>query len=617
MELKDNGEKMQKNFDEGFDNILVFDFDKEYQEGAIINSNSLMSIRRTNVESLNGKWNFSPDVFYSVVRSRWFEETKQNRNGMPIPYDFSFDEWDVVDVPGVWNNQRKEFALYEGIGLYFREFSYSPQKDNRVYLRFNGANYETRIWFNKCYLGRHLGGFTPFCVDITEVLQDSNRLLVAVDNTRRAEQIPSFHYDWFNYGGLHRGVEIVEVPKAHIKNTYIQLSKKEENQFVYEVTVCGEAQEQGIAKSIPVIVKIKELGVHKEIFCEQTGEAGLYIGKGTLHIEENLIQKWSPSEPKLYEVEWGIEKDWLIDTIGFRRIEVEKQNIMLNGEKIFLKGMCVHEESQASLRAVTDSEITEMIVTAKELGCNFLRLTHYPHSDSVARIADELGMLLLEEIPVYWAIEFWNPATFKDAKNQLKELIFRDRNRASVIIWSVGNENPDSDVRYNFMKGLVETARELDSERLIGASCLIDVDECKIKDRLIELLDVVGINEYYGWYLKDFETLEAILSNYRTEKPLIITETGADAVCGLHSEKEEIYSEECQAAIYKKQFEVLLKYPFIQGITPWILFDYLSMRRMSILQNGYNLKGIIGADRKHKKLAYNVVYEVYHRGSNI
>lgn len=601
--------KKELRFDEGFDNILVFDYDTEYQNGVFISADTLVETGGRPALSLDGEWNFCPDVFRSLVRSRWFDEVKYNRDQLPIPYDFSFEECDRLHVPGVWNNQKEEYALYEGAGIYFKEFHYQANPGGRVFLKIGAANYETRIWLNKRYLGRHLGGFTPFCVEVTDCLEESNRLLLMVDNTRSKEQIPSLHYDWFNYGGIHRSVELVETPQTVIKNFHIRLSKDRKNQIDYSIAV--DAGRDGTDKEgVEAVITIDELNVKERIMCVRV-EDGSFTGNGFFCQDEKNLHLWNPDTPYLYKAKVMCQTDVLEDEIGFRRIETDGRMIRLNGESVFLKGMCVHEERPGHGRAVTEEDMKNTLETAKELGCNFLRLTHYPHNEWMAKLADHLGMMLWEEIPVYWALEFDNPKTFQDASNQLSEMIIRDRNRASVIIWSVGNENPDTDARYHFMKRLTETARSLDQSRLISASCLIDVESCKIRDRLIRELDIVGINEYYGWYLKDFGVLEKILENYEEDKPMIITETGADGVCGMHGSEDEIYTEECQAEIYRKQFEILLSHPFIRGTTPWILFDYASMRRMSSLQKGYNLKGIIGADRKHKKMAYRVVKKVY------
>ena len=171
----------------------------------------------------------------------------------------------------------------------------------------------------------------------------------------------------------------------------------------------------------------------------------------------------------------------------------------------------------------------------------------------MARIADELGFLLWEEIPVYWAIDFANPRTLFDARNQMLELVRRDRNRASVILWGVGNENEDSDARLAFMSDLAHSVKGLDSTRLVGAACLINREKFCIEDRLTAHIDVIGINEYFGWYEPDFCGLEKLLHASAPDKPVIISETGADALAGHHGKPTEFYTEECQAAVYAQQ----------------------------------------------------------------
>ena len=161
---------------------------------------------------------------------------------------------------------------------------------------------------------------------------------------------------------------------------------------------------------------------------------------------------------------------------------------------------------------------------AKELGCNFMRLAHYPHNEEMAKLADELGLLLWEEIPVYWAIRFEREKTYEDAQNQLRELINRDWNRASVIIWSVGNENADTDERLKFMSALAECAHREDETRMVSAACLVNAAKNKIEDRLMEYLDIIGINEYCGWYTPDFAMLPALMENSQPDKPVIVTE---------------------------------------------------------------------------------------------
>ena len=273
----------------------------------------------------------------------------------------------------------------------------------------------------------------------------------------------------------------------------------------------------------------------------------------------------------------------------------------------------MHEDDIALGRVTSEEDIRRRFEHARELGCNFLRLAHYPHHERVSEIADAVGLMLWEEIPVYWAIDFADPAVFADAENQLLELIRRDRNRASVIAWSVGNENADSDARLAFMGGLAEAARHADPTRLVTAACLVNPQTLRLEDRLADRLDVVGINEYFGWYERDFESLRTLLANARPGKPVIISETGAGAVAGLHGTADAPFTEERQAEFYRRQFAILGDFDWVRGASPWLLYDFRSERRKNAFQQGFNRKGLIAEDKQTKKAAFDVLAGEYRR----
>ena len=320
---------------------------------------------------------------------------------------------------------------------------------------------------------------------------------------------------------------------------------------------------------------------------------------------------WSPQDPYLYDVELICGEDKVTDKVGFREIRVEGRDILLNGKQIFLKGISCHEESVENGKGLTTEERLENIRIAKELGCNFMRVAHYPHNEEMAQLADREGILLWEEIPVYWAIRFTREATYQDAQNQLLELINRDWNRASVIIWSVGNENADTDERLEFMKNLAECAHREDSTRLVSAACLVSYQEMAIADRLAEYLDVIGLNEYMGWYTPDFGMLIKLFENSDPSKPVIVTEFGADAMPGHRGSIYDKGTEDCQTYVFEKQIETLKDIPYLKGMTPWILYDFRCPRRTSMIQGYYNRKGLLSPDKKYKKPAFFVLQKFY------
>lgn len=548
-------------------------------------------------ESLNGRWHYAVDQYDTCVRQKWFLERYTDERGFTLPVDYSFDEWPVIDLPCSWNTVDERFLLYEGSMIFTRTFEYSPvTEDEEVYLRIGAANYLMRIFLNGEYIGMHRGGSTPAYFILTGHLSAENRIIIQVDSTRRPEQVPTENTDWFNYGGLYRDIDIICVPAVHVKDFRIALVPDGTfSRIMAEVTLSAEV-------STTAFLTVDELGIRQEV--------NITSGRGDCVFECSPIL-WSPDTPKLYDLRLTCMNDTVSDRVGFREISVKDREILLNGEPMILRGISCHEDSVENGKALTCEERKDIIRTAKELGCNFMRLAHYPHHEEMAHLADEMGILLWEEIPVYWAIRFDRQKTYEDAANQLSELITRDHNRASVIIWSVGNENADSDERLTFMKGLADMAHETDKTRLVSAACLVDAVENRIADRLAEYLDVIGINEYCGWYTPDFDKLPELMANSDPDKPVIITEFGADALEGHHGTADDKGTEECQKHVYEKQTEVLGKIPYIKGMTPWILYDFRCPRRTSFIQNYYNRKGLLSETRKYRKPAFYVLQEFY------
>jgi beta-glucuronidase len=585
--------KESENFVESIHNE---NYEEQYLTSSFDNSNLIYDFGREK-ELLNGDWNFHIDQYDTCLRAKWYEENYKDKSGRFLPVDFDFDNWDTLKVPSCWNTQDEKYFYYEGPGVYTRKFRYINNGEERVYIKFGAINYEAKIFLNKKYLGYHRGGSTPFFVEVTGLLQEENRILVVADNTRKSNYVPSRNTDWFNYGGIYRDVELIRLPESFIKDFHIGLVP-DSNYKKIKVKIGVE----GCIAAGEAKIEIEELNILQNVIIAD--------GYGEIVLEAEP-QLWCPENPKLYDVRVNFCKDSISEKIGFREIRVEGREILLNGKGIFLKGVCCHEESVVNGKAISDEEIRENFRVAKEMNCNFMRLTHYTHTERAAQIADEMGIMLWEEIPVYWAIYFKNESTYQDAENQLCEMIKRDRNRASVIVWSVGNENEDTDARLKFMSSLALKAREIDSSRLVSAACLIDHVNLMIKDRLANFLDIIGVNEYYGWYDPDFTKLSKIFYNSNPDKPIIVTEFGADATAHARGTIDDLGTEDCQLNIYKKQISVLGEIPYIKGMTPWLLYDFRSPRRINNLQRGYNVKGLLSEDKKYKKPSYFLMKKFY------
>ena len=543
---------------------------------------------------LAGPWHFTPDLFDEGLRQRWFQDPPVPPAQWDRPRDADLWHADTLDVPACWTAARPEWRHFEGGAWYARIFQWTGPFP-RLALRVGAANYEARVFLNGAFVGSHRGGSTPCFLELTwYVRTGANHLLIQVDNRRLPGRVPMHHFDWFNHGGLYREVDLVPLPAVFIRSAALHWD--------------GEAIVAALTLSDPASGKAR-LAI-PSLDIASTIDIADGRGHARLPAAPHL---WSPEHPHLYDIDLRFAADKVTDRVGFRTIETSGEQILLNGAPIYLRGICVHEDDAALGKTVTEADLRRRVADAKALGCNALRLAHYPHHERMAELADEAGLLLWSEIPVYWAIAFEDPDTYADAENQLLELIARDRNRASVIIWGVGNENADTDARYAFMSRLAEAARAADPSRLVGAACLINRARFAIEDRLAAHLDIVGVNEYFGWYEPDFAGLERLLANSRPGQPVVISETGADALAGLHGGAGERFTEECQAAIYRRQLELVAAAPYVRGFFPWLLYDFRSERRQTGFQRGFNRKGLIAEDKRTRKLAFDVLAAHYTR----
>ena len=569
-------------------------------------------------QSLNGPWHVIPDPYQTglydfhnhELAKGWFvnEKAKPGDTG-PIDYDFAKAQ--TINVPGDWNTQKPEFFWYEGLMWYERDFDYTPPTATtlakpRTYLRVGAANYKSIFWVNGKKVCEHEGGFTAFACDATAALHPgSNFVIAAVDNTRHADGIPTTQTDWFNYGGLTREVSLITVPQAFIDQYDVHLSRTEPGVIEGWVHVIGGDPQT------PVAVEIPELQAHTAGPLGPAGRVPIRILNGNPSL-------WSPESPKLYKVILKAGSDSITDEIGFRTVETRGTEILLNGKPIFLRGVSVHAEAPYRTgRAWSDKDNETLLGWAKELGCNFVRLAHYPHDETMLRAADKMGILVWSENPVYWAVQFEKPEVYAKAEHQLDELIGTQRDHAAVILWSMANETPINDARTKFISDLAAHARTLDKTRLITAALLVHTDTTPqgsvkiVDDPLGQYLDVIGTNEYIGWYEQHPETADTTTWRIAYQKPQIMSEFGADAKAGLHGGPNDRWTEEYQANVFTHQLDMLNRMTQLRGMSPWVLMDFRSPRRpLAGIQDDFNRKGLV-SDQGEKKQAFSVLQKAY------
>jgi len=588
---------------------------------SVINAqNVFQNIPNRKTTTLNGKWHYVVDVYetgYYDYRYQprdlqknpgndayFLDVAPNDRSGL---HEYDFDTSPTMYVPGDWTSQVEKLFYYEGTVWFRKKFDYQKKKDNnRVFLNFGAVNYRADVYLNGKKLGFHEGGFTPFYFEVTNLLKEKdNSIVVKVDNKRKKEAVPTLNTDWWNYGGITRDVDLIETQSTYIADYSLHLQKGNTNLIEGYVSLNGDTKaNQSITLSIP------ELKINQTLTSDNNGWV-------SFDIKAKKINYWSPENPKLYAVKLTYNNQTLEDKIGFRTIEVKGSDILINNKSVFLRGISIHEENPMDGRRAYCKEDAELLLGwAKEMGCNFVRLAHYPHNEHMLRLADELGIMVWEENPVYWTIPFDNHDTYLLAEKQLKEVMMRDKNRASVIIWSMANETPRTDARLEFLKNLAATARKIDNTRLISAALEKNQIQGKentlgIDDPFMDYVDIISFNEYVGWYDGLPEKCERVHWEINYDKPVFISEFGGGALQGLHGDKLDRWTEDFQEDLYVKNIEMLRQIPQLRGMSPWILADFRSPRRMRpVIQDGWNRKGLI-SEKGTKKKAFFVLQEYY------
>ena len=581
----------------------------------------LINTSNRNITTLNGTWHYIVDPYetgYYNYRYEPYDQLSKNNNSAFYKnyhtdnklelVEYDFDKSPTLKVPGDWNSQKEKLFYYEGTIWFKRSFDYKLSKNkNRLFIYFGAINYKAEVYLNGTKLGIHEGGFTPFNFEVTSIIKSKNNFLVVkVDNKRFKEAIPTINTDWWNYGGITRDVKLIEEPSIFIQDYSIQLKKEDKN------TINGFIKLNNVLTKEKVTVSIPELNINKSFDTDIEGNI-------RFELKSKKITYWSPSSPKLYDVYIQTSYQKLKDEVGFRTIKTNGPDILLNGKSIFLRGICIHEENaMRGGRAYNEADALVALNWAKELNCNYVRLAHYPHNEYIIKLADKMGIMVWEEIPVYWTVDFSNKNSLNNAKNQLSEAINRDKNRASIIIWSMANETPLSNSRNEFLKTLISHTKSMDTTRLISAALEKHYKDGVniVDDEIGNYLDIVAFNQYTGWYGGSLEKAPDAKWDIKYNKPVVVSEFGGGALQGLHGTIKERWTEEYQEYLYQQNLKMIEKIPNIRGTSPWILTDFRSPKRvLPNIQDGWNRKGLI-SNNGNKKKAFFTVKEFYNKIEN-
>lgn len=554
--------------------------------------------------SLDGEWKVILDPAGAGDSKKIWEEKKPLKKTDFVEY--SFEGGPKLHVPGDFNTQMPELTYEEGTVWYKRTFDYILKPGKRLFLYFAAVNYSADVYLNGKKLGSHEGGFTPFQFELTDIVKEGdNDIVVRVNNARKKDGLPGMGYDWFNYGGITRSVTLIETHSSFVEDYFIQLKKHSNNEVLGWVRINGAHTQQRIRIQIP------ELKLDYKTLSDTSGLA-------IVHFTDN-IQLWSPGMAKLYKVVIQSPADTVTDYIGFRNVEVDGTKILLNGKPVFLKAVNIHEESPfKAARAYSEKDAQILLEWAKELGCNLVRLAHYPHNENMVKLAEKMGLMVWDEIPVYQNIEFATLGVKQKMELMMKEMVRRDRNRCGVVIWSLSNEtSPSLPGRNEALIEITNLCRMQDSTRLI-TSVINDQryedQTMHVWDTLYKYFDIMAINEYLGWYVPWQGKPADTKWEFVYQKPVFISEFGGEARYGNQTgAKDEANSwrEEYQEQIYRDQIDMFKGTPNLAGVCAWILVDYRSPVRMQpVYQNGYNRKGLL-SEKGEKKKAWFVLNQFY------
>ncbi|WPP49145.1 beta-glucuronidase [Catalinimonas niigatensis] len=570
-----------------------------------------------NTLNLSGMWEFKKD-------SLEVGETENWQNGLEGARS--------IAVPGSWNEQFADGRNYLGMAWYETE-SYVPAswQGQRIFLRVGSANYAAKVWVNGQPVGRHEGGHLPFAFEIGKLINwgETNRVSIQIENYLKPSRVPtgnvtggpfqSFpkaNYDFFPYAGLHRDVWLYSIPNtASIKDITIKTDFENTTGSI-EVIV----ESEGNARQGKVVISGNE-GQQYEAdfrFVNNTSSA-------TVSIPD--VRLWSPDDPYLYQVDVTIGSSrnpgdrYSLET-GVRTISVTENQLLLNGEPIFLKGFGKHEDFPIFGKGTAHPVMVKDYALMKWTGANSFRTSHYPYDEEYMRMADREGFLVIDETPAVGL--YFHGDTTELAQRQamckqyIEEMISRDKNHPSVIMWCIANEpfpeslNPSAGSReatpesVALFQELFDLVKEKDDTRL---ATLVGVMGGPAE--WLGLSDIICINRYYGWYthLGDMEGATQLLGmeldglHQRFKKPIIITEFGADTYPGMHAVEPEMFTEEFQTQFIKAYLDVADARDYMAGMHVWAFSDFRTSQGL-IRFGGVNYKGVFTRDRKPKVAAY-------------
>lgn len=533
-------------------------------------------------------------------------------------------KWTDITVPHTWNatdifdSRNVKDALNimtlfkRDAGWYKTNFTIpATEKGKDHHLHFLGANQVTEAWLNGKYLGKHIGGYTGFTFPLTKHLRygQPNELVVKVDS-RFDYDIPPHTADYNFLGGIYREVYLVTTNASQVQQVKFTTPKVSHKNAAIDIQTRFSNNNGAVKKIVTNLVNPYNEIMESWVLLPTTSQQSISI-KDTI---KNPIL-WSPASPTLYQLYTtlydanGNTLDQTKETIGFRYFDFSADSgFSLNGERLKLKGVNVHQDYLNKGWAVDSAQKRADYIWMKKMGVNYVRMSHYPKHPYELHLCDSLGFIVWEEIPVVNTVG--RDAFIANAKEMMKETIERDYNRPSVVFWGVGNEYyrnfftpDDAEYALKCTKEVAAVCKRMDPLRYT-----IQAQNDLVDYRIFALTDIQGRNRYFGWYEKTYDDFEHEMTEEHKKNPgwrLLVSEYGAEGKYGYHVKDPKVFdhSETYQINFHKAYWRVIDKYPYLAGGTIWNMFDFASFAKIGNSPH-INKKGMLTFDRKPKDVFY-------------
>lgn len=538
--------------------------------------------------------------------------------------------FEKINIPHSWNKDAYTTKNYfRGKGIYQRPLTVNAADDNRRYfLKLDGAATRSEISVNRKSVGSHTGAYSPHIVDITDAINRDSINLITVEVNNADKYIPPSSADFTFMGGLYRDAWLIGLPSVHMDITNgpacgFKVTPKH-NSDGWQLDIASTVVNSNPTK--------KNIVLHAVLF-DKDGQK-IASGKKRLTILphdksdcelviKNLrdIELWSPENPTLYTVKLSVEEgDRVIDSAetytGFRTFGFDSENrFTLNGQPYKLRGMCRHQDMYPMGIALSDDQHRRDIKMIKDLGANFIRISHYPQDDAVLEMCDRLGLIAWEEVPVIDYIPD-DPEFAENCETMLRDMIRAHYNHPAIAMWGYMNEilikTPQNDRENTFRRTrkladkLENIVKTEDPARL--STMAFHGNEIYHEADMSDITDVIGWNLYQGWYGDQLTDFEKFLSRQHAEHPhhkLIVSEFGAGSDLRLHSLQPEIFdfTPEYQQKYLEHYLPVIEDSTFIAGASYWNFIDFSAAHRAESMPH-INNKGVVTNDRRKKDIYY-------------